>query len=87
MDISETSDIPGKFGNVVLKNDGVGRLDRSCEKRRSVTLGQGGGEYRTWNKNRNAKWIGQILGRNCLLKHGTEGKIEGRSDGKTSKNT
>jgi hypothetical protein len=27
---------------------------------------------------RKANWIGHILRRNCLLKHGTEGKIEGR---------
>jgi hypothetical protein len=25
-----------------------------------------------------AKWIGHILRRNCLLKHVTEGKLEGR---------
>jgi hypothetical protein len=29
-------------------------------------------------KRRQAALIGHILGRNCLLKHGTEGKIEGR---------
>jgi hypothetical protein len=29
-------------------------------------------------KRRNAKWIGHILRRNCLLKHVIEGKIEGR---------
>jgi hypothetical protein len=29
-------------------------------------------------KRRKAKWIGQILHRNCLLKHVIEGKIEGR---------
>jgi hypothetical protein len=29
-------------------------------------------------KRRKAKWTGHILGRNCLLKHGTYGKIEGR---------
>jgi hypothetical protein len=27
-----------------------------------------------------ANWIGHILGRNCLLKHITEGKIEGRTE-------
>jgi hypothetical protein len=36
-----------------------------------------------WNilhtvKRRKANWIGHILRRNCLLKHVTEGKIEGR---------
>jgi hypothetical protein len=29
-------------------------------------------------KRRKANWIGHILRRNCLLKHITEGKIEGR---------
>jgi hypothetical protein len=27
---------------------------------------------------RKANWIGHILNKNCLLKHVTEGKIEGR---------
>jgi hypothetical protein len=29
-------------------------------------------------KGRKANWIGHILRKNCLLKHFTEGKIEGR---------
>jgi hypothetical protein len=29
-------------------------------------------------KRRKANWIGQILRRNCLLKHVIEGKIKGR---------
>jgi hypothetical protein len=37
-------------------------------------------------KRRKAKWIVQ-LHRNCLLKHITEGKIEGRSYGKRRKKT
>jgi hypothetical protein len=28
-------------------------------------------------KKRKANWIGHILRRNCLLKHGIKGKIEG----------
>jgi hypothetical protein len=44
------SEIPGKFRNVVLVKDGEEELDRSCEKRRSLTQGQGGKEYRTDNK-------------------------------------
>jgi hypothetical protein len=31
-------------------------------------------------KRKKANWIGHILCRNCLLKHVTEGKIEGRID-------
>ena len=33
-------------------------------------------EYSTCNKKK-ANWIGHILGRNCLLKHVIEGKLEG----------
>jgi hypothetical protein len=40
----------------------------------------------TINK-RKANWIGHILCRNCLLKHVTEGKTEGRSDWKKGKIT
>jgi len=29
-------------------------------------------------KGRKANWIGHILRRNCLLRHVTEGKVEGR---------
>jgi hypothetical protein len=29
-------------------------------------------------KRRKDNWIGHILRRNCLLKHGIEGKIDGR---------
>jgi hypothetical protein len=29
-------------------------------------------------KRRNANWIGHIVRKNCLLKHVTEGKLEGR---------
>jgi hypothetical protein len=36
-------------------------------------------------KRRKANWIGHILHRNYLLKHVTEGKREGRCDGKTTK--
>ena len=38
-------------------------------------------------RNRNANWIGHILGRNCLLQQVIEGKKKGadRSDKKTRK--
>jgi hypothetical protein len=49
-DTSESrSRIPGRFRNVVLEKD-VDRLDRSCEKWRSVTKGQGGEKDSTNNK-------------------------------------
>jgi hypothetical protein len=38
----------------------------------------GGEEYAANNKRRKSNWIGHILHRNCLLKRGVEGKIEGR---------
>ena len=38
-------------------------------------------------KRSKANRIDHFLRRNCRLKHVTEGKIEGRSDGKTRKNT
>jgi len=45
-------EITGKFWNVVLETDGGDRLDRSCEKWRSITLSKGGEEYPTYsNKN------------------------------------
>jgi hypothetical protein len=31
-------------------------------------------------KRRKANWLGHVLGRNCLLKHITEEKIEGRME-------
>jgi hypothetical protein len=38
-------------------------------------------------KGRKANWIYHILLRSCLLKHVIGGKLEGRSDGTTSKKT
>ena len=35
---------------MVLKKDGEDHLDRSCEKRRSVTKSQEGEEYPTYSK-------------------------------------
>jgi len=43
------SEMAGKFRNVVLVKDGEEELDRSCEKRRSVTQSQGGEECPTNN--------------------------------------
>ena len=50
---------------------------------------QGGEEYPTYNKRRKNYCIGDILHKNCLLKHVPEGKVGGvaRSDGKTRKKT
>ena len=48
------------------------------EKKKSVTKNPGREEYSTSNKREEGNWIGQILRRNCLLKHVVEGNIEGR---------
>jgi hypothetical protein len=37
-----------------------------------------GEEYPTWNRKRNAHWIGHILHMNYILKHVIEGKREGK---------
>jgi hypothetical protein len=44
-----------------------------------VLYSHGGKKYPTYKKKRRkSNWTGHILRRNCLLKHVTEGKIEGR---------
>jgi hypothetical protein len=70
----------GSFWNVMLEKDGDDQLSRSCEKWRSVSKSKGRKEYPTYsyNKRNKGNWIGNILRRNCLLKHINEGKIEGR---------
>ena len=60
-----------------MEKDGEGQLDVSCDKWRSVTDSWPGEEYPTYSNRRKGNWIGHILRRNCLLKHITEGKIEG----------
>jgi hypothetical protein len=51
LDTSERrSEIPGKFWNVVLGEDGDGKFDRSCEKWRSITQNQVLEKYPTYNK-------------------------------------
>jgi hypothetical protein len=42
-------------------------------------------ECPTYSRTMTAKWIGHTLRRKCLLKHVTEGKTEGRSNGKERK--
>jgi hypothetical protein len=52
-------------------------LDRSCVTGRSILKNQAGKDILRTIKRRKANWIGHTLRRNCLLKHGIEGKIEG----------
>jgi hypothetical protein len=54
-------------------------LKYSSESRRGISLQA--------VKTRKADWIGHILHMNRLLKHVTEGKMEGKSGGKTRKET
>ena len=48
------------------------------EKCRSVTKSQGREKCPTSNRRRKVNWIGNILQRNCLLKHVTKDKIDVR---------
>jgi hypothetical protein len=61
---------------VVLEKDGEDQLDRSCEKLRSITKSQAGGEYPANSKKKEC-CVGHILPRGCLRKHPTKGMIEG----------
>jgi hypothetical protein len=76
LDTSEnTLEIPEKYWNVVLKEDGENQWDQLCETW-YITYSQEGKKYLTYNK-KEANWIGHILHRNCLL-NVPEGKIEWR---------
>jgi hypothetical protein len=58
--------------------DGEDQLDRSCEKRRSVTEVIKERNVLRTVKRRKANWIGYVLRRNCLLQHIVKGNIDGR---------
>ena len=71
------SEIPGRLWNVVLEKDGKDKLNRLCEKRRSITEWTSTGiTYK--QQNEKAKWVGYTWHSNCLLRHVIEGKTEGR---------
>jgi hypothetical protein len=61
---------------VVLKKDGKDQWDRSNKKMKMY--------YKASRRKRTIKiktnWIGHLLRRNCLLKHVTEGKLQGQID-------
>jgi hypothetical protein len=65
---------------VILEKDAEDLLDRSWESRRT------GSSLRP-RKRKKANWIGHVWRRNCRIQHVIEGKIEGRSGGKTRKKT
>jgi len=72
---------------VVLEKDGEDPLDRWCEKLSTVlhrVMKVRDILYLTKTK---ANWTCHILHKDGLLKHATEEKIEGISDGKTRKKT
>jgi hypothetical protein len=60
-----------------MEEDGKDQVDKSHEKLRRITESQEGNASPTYNKKK-ANWIGYNCCRNCLLKHLTVGKIEGR---------
>jgi hypothetical protein len=62
---------------VVLEKDGEDQVDRSV-KHEALQRVKKKKNIIHKMKGRKADWIGHILRRNCLLKHVTEGKIEGR---------
>ena len=51
-------------------------IDRVRNER--VLQSHGAEEHATCSRRRNVNWIGHILRRNSLIKHVSEGKIEGR---------
>jgi len=54
------------------------QLDRSFEGWRSNTKNQERKEHPTHNHTKEGYWIGHILHRNCVVKHVTEGRMEGK---------
>jgi hypothetical protein len=63
---------------VVLEKSGEEQLDRSCEKGRTIHRVKQERNIIHTIKRREAKWIGQILRRNCFVEHVIKGEIEGR---------
>jgi hypothetical protein len=71
MDTSENrSEIPLKFLNAMLEKDGEDMMDRSCEKWRSVTYGQGRKEYPTYNNKKKVSldWSQLLMNLKEILK-------------------
>jgi hypothetical protein len=48
--LKSTSEVPGKFLNVVLEKDVEDQLVQACEKWRSTAQSQGGKKHFTFNK-------------------------------------
>jgi hypothetical protein len=61
---------------VVLEKDEDDQLDRSCEKRGSITQSQERRNILHTIKRGKANRMSHVLGRNCLLKQVIEGKVE-----------
>jgi hypothetical protein len=57
---------------------GEGQLDRSCGNEELLRRLKEARNILRTIKRRKANWSGYILGKNCLIKHATEEKMEGR---------
>jgi len=68
------SEIPGKYGNVVLEK--ISWTDRVRSEEVLLRVKEQRNILHEISK-RKANWIGHILCRNCLLQGVIEGKIEG----------
>ena len=55
----------------------MGKISWTDHVKKNITKSQGGEERATYNKTKEAKWMGHIVRRNCLLQQVIEGKIEG----------
>jgi hypothetical protein len=63
---------------VVPDKQGEDHLERSCEKQKELYRIKDVRNIIQTIKRKKENWIGHMVGRNRLLKHGTERKIEGR---------
>jgi hypothetical protein len=62
----------------MLEKNGEDQLNRSVRNREVLHRVKEERNILNTIKRRKANWIGHILHRNCLLKHVTEGKLEGQ---------
>jgi hypothetical protein len=65
----------------MLEKVGEDQLDRSFEKWEVLHRAKEERNIVHTVTRRKANWIGHVLRRNCLVKHGIEGVVEGRLEG------
>jgi hypothetical protein len=86
MDTFESSEISGNFLIVMRgKMENVRRTDHVKNEVLHIVKHERSTVHSI--KIMKTNWIGRILCSSCLLKHGVEGKVERRTDGKTRKKT